>query len=65
IVGMSTVPEVLVARHMDLKVCAISVVTDECDPDNLQKVTLEDVIQVANEAEPKLTRIFSDLIQGL
>ena len=65
IVGMSTVPEVLVARHMDLKVCAISVVTDECDPDNLQEVTLEDVIQVANEAEPKLTRIFSDLIQGL
>ncbi|MEL6134188.1 MAG: purine-nucleoside phosphorylase, partial [Bacteroidota bacterium] len=65
IVGMSTVPEVLVARHMDLKVCAISVVTDECDPDNLHAVTLEDVIRVANEAEPKLTRIFADLIQGL
>ena len=65
IVGMSTVPEVLVARHMDMRVCAISVVTDECDPDNLQKVTLEDVIRVANEAEPKLTKIFGNLVQSL
>jgi len=63
VVGMSTVPEVLVARHMDMKVCAISVVTDIGDPDNLHPVTLEDVISVANEAEPRLTEIFSTIIR--
>ncbi|MEO1449559.1 MAG: purine-nucleoside phosphorylase, partial [Bacteroidota bacterium] len=62
IVGMSTVPEVLVARHMGLRVCAISVITDMGDPDNLHEVTLEDVIAIANAAEPKLTHIFSKLI---
>jgi len=65
VIGMSTVPEVLVARHMDLRVCAISVVTDIGDPDNLHPVTLEEVIAVANEAEPKLTHIFSTMIREL
>lgn len=65
VVGMSTVPEVIVARHMDMRVCAISVITDECDPDNLKAVTLEEVIAVATEAEPRLTDIFSRLIREL
>jgi purine-nucleoside phosphorylase len=65
VVGMSTVPEVLVARHMGLRVCAISVITDIGDPDNLPEVTIEDVISVANEAEPKLSYIFETMIKEL
>jgi purine-nucleoside phosphorylase len=65
VVGMSTVPEVLVARHMALRVCAISVITDIGDPDNLHPITLDDVISVANEAEPKLSYIFSTMIREL
>ncbi|MEL6846701.1 MAG: hypothetical protein AAFP02_26145, partial [Bacteroidota bacterium] len=65
IVGMSTVPEVLVARHMNLRVCAISVVTDIGDPDDLEVVTLADMIEIANEAEPKLSGIFKQLIKEL
>lgn len=65
IVGMSTVPEVLVARHMGLRVFAISVVTDVGDPDDLPPVSLTDVIDVATEAEPRLTTIVSELIPHL
>lgn len=65
VVGMSTVPEVIVARHMDLKVCAISVITDIGDPDNLHPISIDDVIAVANEAEPKLTHLLSTLIKEL
>ncbi|GAB4407376.1 MAG: purine-nucleoside phosphorylase [Bacteroidia bacterium] len=65
VVGMSTVPEVLVARHMGLRVCAVSVITDECDPDNLRPVTLEEVIDIANATEPKLADLFVSLIQEL
>lgn len=65
VVGMSTVPEVIVARHMDLRVCAISVITDIGDPDNLHPISIDDVIAVANEAEPKLTHLLSTLIKEL
>lgn len=65
VVGMSTVPEVIVARHMNLRVCAISVITDIGDPDNLEVISIEDVIAVANEAEPKLTHLLSTLIKEL
>lgn len=65
IVGMSTVPEVLVARHMGLRVFALSVVTDVGDPDNLKPVSLEEVISVANEAEPRVTTVVSELISHL
>ncbi len=61
-VGMSTVPEVIVARHMDLRVMAISVITDECFPDALQPLSLEDVIAAAASAEPKLTAIMRGVI---
>src|SRR5262245_15533163 len=53
-VGMSTVPEVLVGVHGGLRILGLSVVTDMCLPDALQPVSLEEVIAVANAAEPKL-----------
>ncbi|MEM9719431.1 MAG: purine-nucleoside phosphorylase [Bacteroidota bacterium] len=62
VVGMSTVPEVIVARHMGLKVFAISVITDECDPDNLQPVNVEEIIATAAKAEPNMTAILCKLI---
>lgn len=63
VVGMSTVPEVIVANHMGMKVLAVSVVTDMCDPDNLEPAVVEDIIAVANEAEPKLTRVLTRMIK--
>jgi len=64
-VGMSTVPEVLVANHMGLPCCAISVLTDDCDPDNLKPVSIDEIIKVANAAEPKVTKLYVQLIQAL
>jgi purine-nucleoside phosphorylase len=57
VVGMSTVPEVIVAVHSGMKVLAFSVITDECFPDALEPVQIEKIIATANEAEPKLTEI--------
>lgn len=65
VVGMSTVPEVIVARHMGIPVFGISVITDECFPDALAPVDVAEIIQTANEAEPKLTRIMKRLVQRL
>ena len=65
IVGMSTVPEVIVANHMGLPVFAISVVTDEGFPEVLSPVSLDEILTVAREAEPKLTTILKELIAGL
>ncbi len=62
VVGMSTVPEVIVARHMGVRVCAISVITDECIPDKLTPFDLNDVLAVAKLAESKLTDILCQLI---
>ncbi|HEX8061465.1 MAG TPA: purine-nucleoside phosphorylase [Cyclobacteriaceae bacterium] len=64
-VGMSTVPEVLVANHMGLPCCAISVLTDDCDPDDLKPVKIDEIIKVANEAEPKVTKLYVSLIASL
>jgi purine-nucleoside phosphorylase len=64
-VGMSTVPEVIVANHMNLPCCAVSVLTDDCDPDNLHAVNIADIIQIAAEAEPALTALFVQLIKEL
>jgi len=62
VVGMSTVPEVLVANHMDMSVLAISVITDECFPDVLQPVSLEDVLAAAAKASPPLIELLRNLI---
>ncbi|HEK22391.1 MULTISPECIES: purine-nucleoside phosphorylase [unclassified Mucilaginibacter] len=64
-VGMSTVPEVIVANHMGLPVFAISVLTDEGFPEQLKPVSVEEILAVAQEAEPKLTLILKELIAGL
>jgi purine-nucleoside phosphorylase len=63
-VGMSTAPEVIVANHMGLPVFAISVLTDEGFPEELKPVSLEEIIAVAMEAEPKMTLILKKLIAG-
>ncbi len=65
VVGMSTVPEVIVANQMKLPCAAVSVITDECDPDNLKPVKIEGIIEVANSAEPKLVELFKDVIKQL
>ena len=62
VVGMSTVPEVIVANHMGLPCAAISVLTDDCDPANLKPVNIAEIIAVASRAEPALTRLFTQLI---
>ncbi len=63
-VGMSTVPEVIVANHIGLPCAAISVLTDECDPDNLQPVTLEEIIEIAGTAEADLVKLFEGVFKG-
>ena len=63
--GMSTVPEVIVANHMDLPCCAISVLTDECDPDHLAPVSLAEILAAAAIAEPQLTLLYTELIDRL
>jgi len=64
-VGMSTVPEVIVANHLNLKVAAVSVLTDECDPNNLKPVDIGEIIAMANKAEPDMIKLFKELIQIL
>jgi purine-nucleoside phosphorylase len=64
-VGMSTVPEVIVANHMSLPCAAISVLTDECDPDNLVPARIEDILETAARAEVDLCRLLSALIKEL
>ena len=64
-VGMSTVPEVIVANHVGLPCCAISVITDLCDPDNLHPVDIADIIAAAVQGEKKLVLLVKDLIQNL
>ena len=65
VIGMSTIPEVLVANHVGLPALAISVLTDECDPDNLQPVKIEEILAVAAKAEINLISLFADLVEEL
>lgn len=64
-VGMSTVPEVIVGNHLGLNVAAVSVLTDECDPDNLEKVDIAEIIAMANKAEPNMITLFKALIKEI
>jgi len=64
-VGMSTVPEIIVAHQMGIICFAISIITDLGIPGKIVKVTLEDVQKAAGEAEPKMTLIMKELIAGL
>ena len=65
VVGMSTVPEAIVARHMGMDVLGFSIITDECFPDALKPVQLSDVLEAAAIAEPVMTSIITDVIQRL
>ena len=65
VVGMSTVPEVIAAIHMSMEVLGISVITDECFPDSLEPVSLDDVLEAAAMAEPHLTRIVVGVLERL
>jgi len=64
-VGMSTVPEIIVANHLNLRAAAISVLTDECDPNNLKPVSIPEIIAMANKAEPDMITLFEELIRTL
>lgn len=64
-VGMSTVPEVIVARHMEIPTFAISIITDLGVPGKIKKVSVAEVIEVAMRQEPKMTAILSKLIETL
>ena len=61
-VGMSTVPEVIVARHMNLPVFAISAITDLCDPDHLEVAELSKILAAAAKAEKGMTILLQKLI---
>ncbi len=65
VVGMSTVPEVISAVHMGLEVLGISVITDECFPDALEPVSLDDVLEAAGMAEPKMTQVIIGVLERL
>lgn len=64
-VGMSTVPEIIVANHLGLRVSALSILTDECDPDNLQPVDIAEIIAMAGKAEPDMITLITELIKQL
>ncbi|MBE2187398.1 MAG: purine-nucleoside phosphorylase [Rhodothermales bacterium] len=62
VVGMSTVPEVIVARHMGLRCLAFSVITDECFPECLAPVELAEIVEAAGLAEPKMTAVMRGVV---
>jgi len=64
-VGMSTVPEVIAARHLGLPVLAVSVITDLCAPGHLKPVVLADIFAAAAKAEPRLTALIRAVVAGL
>ena len=65
VVGMSTIPENIVAVHMGIKVLGISIITDECFPDSLRPVDVNEIISTAMEAEPKMTTIMKEVILNI
>ncbi len=64
-VGMSTVPEVIAANHMQLPCAVISVITDECDPDNLKPVNIPEIIEIAGKADKKLSKLYFETIKQM
>ena len=65
VVGMSTVPEVIVAVHAGMRVLGVSIITDRCLPDALEPATVEQIIAVANSAEPHLTALVRGVLERL
>ena len=64
-VGMSTIPEVIVAVHMGMKVLGFSIFTDECFPDALKPALLEEILKIATKAEPKMTAIMKEVVKRM
>ena len=64
-VGMSTVPEDIVAVHMGMRVLGFSILTDECFPDALKPALLEEILKVAAKAEPKMTAIMKEVVKRM
>lgn len=65
VVGMSTVPEVVVAVHAGLRVLGLSIVTDMCLPDSLEPANIDSILKIAGEAEPKLRKIVNGVLATL
>ncbi len=65
VVGMSTVPECIVAVHMSMRVLGFSIITDECFPDTLKPAKLDEIVAAAVAAEPKLTAIMKEVVNQL
>lgn len=65
VVGMSTVPEVIVAVHQGMRVVGISIITDQCLPDALEPADIGRIIATAGRAEPRLTRLIATLVERL
>jgi purine-nucleoside phosphorylase len=65
VVGMSTVPEVIVAVHQGMRVMGISIITDQCLPDALEPASLDRIIATATKAEPQLTRLITSVVERL
>jgi purine-nucleoside phosphorylase len=65
VVGMSTVPEVITARHMGMRVMGVSIITDECFPDTLEEADITKIIATANQAEPKLTALVKGVLSRM
>ncbi len=65
VVGMSTIPENIIANHMGMKVLGFSIITDECFPETLKPVDVKEIIATAMEAEPKMTFIMKEVIKAL
>jgi purine-nucleoside phosphorylase len=62
VVGMSTIPECIAANHMGMKVFGMSIITDECFPEALKPVSLKEILEAADIAEPKMTKIINELV---
>ena len=65
VVGMSTVPEVIVAGHQGMRTVGISIITDQCLPDALEPADIRRIIETAGRAEPQLTRLITALVERL
>jgi purine-nucleoside phosphorylase len=65
VVGMSTVPEVIVAVHAGMRVLGISILTDRCVPEELEPASVDEIIAVATRAEPQLTALVRGVVERL
>lgn len=65
VIGMSTIPEDIVAVHSGMRVLGVSVITDACVPEELKPANIEEIIRISKEAEPKLTRLMREVVANL